>query len=177
MLENEQWETLFIDRKLYLLLIVPTQIKCTFRLVAINVQQLSTFTNPLLLGQETLQIKVKDFGRVRRSSVIFRVQVLRKYTASPGARERLRGPSARDDPESKCSGSTPSSLRVQVLGDDFEIKCSGTSPGTWITSPRSSELSPKCARVEGVSHDLTLITISLWRVGIYTTQTFLAYPM
>jgi len=58
-------------------------------------------------------------------------------------------------------------------------KCSKMTPssGTRVTSPRSSELSPKCARVEGVTHGLTLITISLWRVGIYTTQTFLAYLM
>jgi len=40
---------------------------------------------------------------------------------SPSSWERLRGPSAKDDPESKCSGSTPRSLRVQVLGDDSEV--------------------------------------------------------
>ena len=83
-------EALFIGTEHYSLLTTPAQIKGTFTLVAINVQQLRTFENLLLSGQETLQIKtVKDFGRVRRSSRIFRVQVLGKYTESPGAQERL----------------------------------------------------------------------------------------
>ena len=65
--------------------------------------------------------------------------------SSASAWERLRGPSARYDPESKCSGSTLRSLQVQVLGDDSEIKCSGIilSLGTRVTSPRGSELAPK----------------------------------
>ena len=64
---------------------------------------------------------------------------------SPSARERLRGPSARDNPESKCSGFTLRSLRVQVLRDNSEVKCSRIilSPGTQVTSPRNSELAPK----------------------------------
>jgi len=46
-LENKQGETLFIDTELYPLLTALTQIKYTFRLVAINVQQLSTFADRL----------------------------------------------------------------------------------------------------------------------------------
>ena len=55
--DNEQGETLFIGTELCPLLTAPAQIKHMFRLVAINMQQLRTFTYPLLLGQETLQIK------------------------------------------------------------------------------------------------------------------------
>ena len=70
--ENEQIEALFIGKELYPLITAPAQIKRTFRLVTINVQQLRTFADPLLTGQETLQIKtVKDFGRVRQSLGLF----------------------------------------------------------------------------------------------------------
>ena len=51
------WEPLFIDTELCPLLTAPIQIKHLFRLVTINVQQLRTFTDSLLLGQETLQVK------------------------------------------------------------------------------------------------------------------------
>ena len=52
--QNEQRDALFIGTELYSLLTAPIQIKRTFRLIAINLQQLSTFAGPLLPGQETL---------------------------------------------------------------------------------------------------------------------------
>jgi len=103
-LSRMNMKALFIGTEHYPLLTAPLQIKRTFSLVAINVQQLRTFIDSILPGQKILQIKtVKDIGTVRRRSGIFRVQVLGKYTESPSARERLRDPSARNDPRSKCS--------------------------------------------------------------------------
>ena len=54
---------------------------------------------------------------------------------SPSSWEGLQGPSAQDDPKSKCSGSTLRSLRVQISGIP--------SLGTRVTSPRISELALK----------------------------------
>ena len=68
---------------------------------------------------------MKDFERVRKSSGIFRVQVLRKYTASPGGRERLQGPSTQDDAEITLSPSTRKWLEGQVFGNHPESRSSG----------------------------------------------------
>ena len=46
--ENEQGEAPFIGIELCPLLATPAQIKCTIRLVAINAQQLRTFSDLLL---------------------------------------------------------------------------------------------------------------------------------
>jgi len=59
--KNEQREALFISIELYTLL-TATQIKHRFRLVAINLQQLRTFVDSLLPGQEMLQIKTVKYS-------------------------------------------------------------------------------------------------------------------
>jgi len=120
---NEQGESIFIGTELYLLLTAPTQIKRTFRLDAINVQQLRMSTDPLLPGQETLQVKtVKDYGRVRKSSgntpslqVLGKDSEVQVLGIIPSTRGLLR-----DHSESKYSewfrGQVRELFQVQVLG-------------------------------------------------------------
>ena len=90
---SEQREALFIGSELYPLLTASAQFKRIFRLDAINVQQLRTFVDLLLSGQEMLQIKTV------------------KYTREwDGAREYS---------ESKCSGNTS---HLHMLRKDSEVQ-------------------------------------------------------
>ena len=105
-LSRMNMKALFIGTEHYPLLTAPLQIKRTFSLVAINVQQLRMFIDSILPGQKILQIKtVKDIGTVRRRSGIFRVQVLTDPTPR-GPLEVTLGQTLRND--SKCSMLTPS---------------------------------------------------------------------
>jgi len=166
--ENEHREALYIGTELYPLLTAPAQIKCTFSLVAINMQQFCTFAI--------------RFYRIKR-----RYKSKQWRTSEEWDR-------ARKYSESKCSKNTPS-LQVLFLG----IILSAGSWVTWprrsglarkeknnfqnVANPlneaafvfaghRRAPLNPTwlgSASVGSVAHDLTLITIGLEKVIIYTT--------
>ena len=155
---------------------------------------------------------MKHFGRVRRSSRIFWVQVLGNPTPR-GHSEITSGHVLGND--SECTAPTPSlsargSSRVSRYSgiipspnsgysaqkfrktkNNFQNIAGPRTPWTKLHScsrgvgarhlhpnpTRPSSVGRVCARVRNMAIDLTLITIGLEKVSIYTTQTSFAYQM
>ena len=195
-------EALFIGTTL-LVTNSPIQIKRMFSLVAINVQQLSTFADPLFIesrnvtnqNSEGLRESKTELENILTPSAqkihrVSRCSGSSESTLTPSTREWFWGQVLRNYFECRSLGHFAlklgvSSKRQKIISKNVADPTPWTKPHlvrrswartTW-TRTQPSLVRRVRAHVGSVANGLTLITIGLERVGIYTTQIFFAYPM